>query len=84
MYRVRCPECGSDRLYVVSGHFYGSIPLEPDGFDLTEADYLDTSDEQVECSECGWMGSLDDLDGEAEPEANVEENPASSEASEDV
>jgi len=60
MYQSRCPLCGG-QLYLAScqiGNVHG-VPIEPDGFCLTDAKHLETSAETVYCESCEYTGPLE-------------------------
>lgn len=58
VWRLSCPRCASSDLWVVAGSFAGRMRLCADGFTFTDAAWLATEDEQVECGACGAVFPL--------------------------
>jgi len=63
VWRLSCPTCGAEELWVVAGSFSSRIPLAPDGFAFCDAKFVDTEDELVECGACAARFPLAALDG---------------------
>lgn len=59
-FRTTCPDCDG-RLYVISMKVATRIPVEPDGFSTTDAEFFDTEDEVIECDTCGRLFGCGDL-----------------------
>lgn len=60
MFKTKCPNCGG-QLYLSEAKVtrVRGVAICEDGFDLFEANRIDTEDEQVICAECGWEGLLE-------------------------
>lgn len=61
MYQTECPRCNGT-LNVVYFKTICKIPLYPDGFDVSDARYMNTEDEEVACADCDrryYLWSLD-------------------------
>ena len=59
MFETHCEKCSADGVQLHS--FQAScrgVSIQPDGFDVSEATQLDTSEEEVICRECHNIGPL--------------------------
>ena len=51
-----CPKCGNkEKLFVIQATVIGKMPLTDDGFELINGD---TTDEIVECKNCGNIDKI--------------------------
>lgn len=65
-----CPKCGHDRLLLISfSATCAGVLISEDGFNVNDANQMDTSDEVVHCGSCDYQGPLasDDDDKQGEP-----------------
>lgn len=62
-WKTTCPHCYEEgSLELTSGTFMAQgVPLHRDGFSLSDADHLDTSDEIVTCNSCHKSMKLETL-----------------------
>jgi len=62
-FRTSCPRCGAAEedacLEVVYAEVsLGGVPLQEDGFSLSDAKSMDTTNELVKCHACNWTFPL--------------------------
>lgn len=59
MYRTTC-KCGGD-LYLIRCKVQTRIPIAADGFSFTDASFVNTEDEVVECNRCKTLSWLEEV-----------------------
>lgn len=60
---TKCPECGEGlELYDFEVLELRGVYIQEDGFDLSEAKTLSTTEERVKCYACDYEGDLETTD----------------------
>lgn len=70
MFNTTCPKCSHDGLMLIAfTATCAGVPISKDGFNVNDANQLDTSDEVVHCGNCDYKGPLtsDDDDKQGQP-----------------